>query len=71
MRARGATVRALIDDLDQQFPGMRFHLCEETGALRPFVNVFVGNDNVRDLRGLDTPVVDGAAVYVLHSVAGG
>lgn len=69
--AQGATVRAIIDDLERQFPGMRFHLCEETGALRPFVNIFVGSDNIRDLQGLDTPVPDRASIYVLHSVAGG
>lgn len=67
----GATVREIINDLDRQFPGMRFHLCEETGALRPFVNVFVGSDNVRDLKGLETPVPEGTSIYVLHSVAGG
>ncbi len=69
--AHGATVREVIDDLERQFPGMRFHLCEEAGVLRPFVNIFVGSDNVRDLQGLETPVPDGASVYVLHSVAGG
>ncbi len=71
VNVRGATVREIIDDLDRQFPGMRFHLCEETGELRPFVNVFVGSENVRDLQGLETPVPEGASVYVLHSVAGG
>ena len=71
VRVQGVTVREIIADLDRQFPGMRFHLCEETGELRPFVNVFVEADNVRDLEGLDTPVTEGATVYVLHSVAGG
>ncbi len=69
--ARGATVRALILDLDQQFPGMRFQLCEETGNLRPFVNIFLEDENVRDLQGLDTPVPDGGTVHILLSVAGG
>ncbi len=68
---RGTTVRALIVDLDQQFPGMRFELCEETGNLRPFINIFLGNENVRDLQGLDTPVSDGGIVHILLSVAGG
>jgi molybdopterin synthase sulfur carrier subunit len=71
VRASGATVHAVIDDLERQFPGMRFALCEETGALRPFVNVFLNGENVRDLDGLSTPVSEGAEVYVLHSVAGG
>jgi molybdopterin synthase sulfur carrier subunit len=69
--ARGATVRALIRDLDRQFPGMGFQLCEETGRLRPFVNIFLDDVNVRDLQGLDTPVREGGTVHVLLSVAGG
>jgi molybdopterin synthase sulfur carrier subunit len=69
--ARGATVRALIRDLDQQFPGLGSQLCEETGSLRPFVNIFLDNDNVRELQGLDTPVPDGGTVHILLSVAGG
>lgn len=69
--ARGATVREIVDDLERQFPGMRFALCEETGNLRPFVNIFLESDNIRDLRGLETPVPEGATLHVLLSVAGG
>ncbi|MGH2371941.1 MAG: MoaD/ThiS family protein [bacterium] len=71
VRAQGATVRAIIADLDRQFPGMRAALCEETGNLRPFVNIFLENDNVRDLQGLDTPVNGEVRLHVLLSVAGG
>ncbi|MBI3997984.1 MAG: MoaD/ThiS family protein [Armatimonadetes bacterium] len=71
VRAQGSTVREIIDDLDRQFPGLRPQLCEETGNLRPFVNIFLERDNVRDLRGLDTPVPEGATLHVLLSVAGG
>ena len=69
--AQGETVRSIVDDLERQFPGMRFALCEETGNVRPFVNIFLENDNIRDLRGLDTLVPDGATLHVLLSVAGG
>lgn len=71
VRARGDTIRAVIADLDRQFPGMRAALCEETGNLRPYVNMFLENDNVRDLQGLDTPVNGEVRVHVLLSVAGG
>ncbi len=64
-------MRAIVDDLERQFPGMRFEICEETGNVRPFINIFLENDNIRDLRGLDTPVPDGATLHVLLSVAGG
>lgn len=67
----GRTVRELIDALERSHPGLRFNLCHETGELRPFVNVFLGQEDIRYLQGLDTPVHDGAMVHIIHSVAGG
>ncbi len=67
----GGTIREVIDALEQDFPGLRFHLCYETGELRPYVNVFLERANVRYLQGLDTPVPPGARVHILQSVAGG
>lgn len=71
MTAAGRTIREVIDGLDEAFPGMRFHLCYETGELRPYVNIFLERENVRYLQGLDTAVPAGAAIYILQSVAGG
>lgn len=71
VRAEGATVRAIIADLDRQYPGLRAALCEETGNLRPYVNIFLESENVRDLQGLDTPVSGEVTLHVLLSVAGG
>jgi molybdopterin synthase sulfur carrier subunit len=65
------TVREVIEALDHDYPGLRFNLCYETGELRTFVNIFVNNDHVRYLQGLDTPVSPGATLFVLQSVAGG
>jgi molybdopterin converting factor small subunit len=67
----GSTIREIIDALERDYPGLRFNLCFETGELRPFVNVFLGQENVRYLDGLDTPVPAGATVHIIHSVAGG
>ncbi len=67
----GRTVREIIDALDQDFPGLRFNLCHETGELRPFVNIFLNRENIRYLQGLDTPVSPEATLYILQSVAGG
>lgn len=69
--AKGATVRQLLDDLEQQYPGMRFHLCHETGELRPHVNIFVNSENIRYLHQLDTPLSGGEVVYILHAISGG
>lgn len=69
--AAGGSVGELIAALDTRYPGLGFHLCYETGELRPFVNIFVNGANVRYLRGLETAVPPGASVTILPSVAGG
>lgn len=71
VRATGRTVREIIDALDQDYPGVRFNLCYETGELRPFVNIFLNRENIRYLQGLDTPVDSGAMLHIFPSVAGG
>lgn len=71
VQVEGATLRAVIDSLERDYPGLRFNLCYETGALRPFVNIFVNGANVRYAQGLDTPVPAGATIHILPSVAGG
>jgi len=67
----GATVRDVIEGLEKQFPGMRARLCDDSGDVRRFVNVFVGDEDIRFLQGLDTPVPDGTQVSIIPAVAGG
>ncbi len=67
----GGTVREVIDALDQAYPGLRFQLCYESGELRPFVNIFLRQQNIRYLQGLDTPVASGEQLSIFPSVAGG
>ena len=67
----GNTVRVLIDALEHDYPGIKFHLCYETGELRTFVNLFLNGKNIRYLQGLDTPVHENATIHILPSVAGG
>jgi molybdopterin synthase sulfur carrier subunit len=66
-----SNVREMIDALEKQFPGMRDRLCDETGAVRRFVNVFVGDEDIRFLQGLDTTLPDGEKVSIIPAVAGG
>ena len=65
------TVRAVLDALATAHPTIGWKLRDEAGDLRRHVNIFVGEENVRDLGGLDTPVPDGAVVTVLPAVSGG
>jgi molybdopterin synthase sulfur carrier subunit len=71
VRATGHTVRAVIDSLERDYPGMRFSLCYETGELRPYVNIFLNRENIRFFQGLDTPLPQNAVIHILPSVAGG
>jgi MoaD family protein len=67
----GATVRDVLDGLYQRYDGLSERLADENGALRRFVNVYVGGEDIRFLDGLDTPVQDGAELTILPAVAGG
>ena len=61
----------VIDALEAQHPGMKERICDETGELRRFVNIYVNGEDVRFLSHLETPVEAGAEVSIVPSVAGG
>jgi molybdopterin converting factor small subunit len=69
--ADGSTLSDVLDSLDESYPGIKARIVDEQGGLRRFVNVYVGNDDVRFLDGLNTPVADNAQVSVIPAVAGG
>ena len=69
--ASGATLAEVIDDLEASYPGIRARVLDDNGALRRFVNVYVGNEDVRFLENLETPTPEGAQVSVIPAVAGG
>jgi molybdopterin synthase sulfur carrier subunit len=71
VKLEGATVREVLDGLDGAHPGFKDRLLDDDGNLRRFVNVFVADDDVRFLSGLDTPVPDGETVSIIPAVAGG
>jgi molybdopterin synthase sulfur carrier subunit len=67
----GTNVRDVLTRLDQAHPGFADRLLDDDGNLRRFVNVFVADDDIRFLDGLDTPVPDGSEVSIIPAVAGG
>jgi molybdopterin synthase sulfur carrier subunit len=69
--ADGANLREVLDDLEASFPGIRDRILDETGALRRFVNVYVGDDDVRFIGGLEAEITDGARISIIPAVAGG
>lgn len=71
LTAAPGTVRAVLDEVVGRHPGLGERLLAPDGRLHRFVNVFVEEEDVRDLQGLDTPVADGEVVTVVPAVAGG
>jgi molybdopterin converting factor small subunit len=70
VHAGGGTLAELVDDLEASHPGIKDRLVDGA-ALRRFVNVYVNDEDVRFLGGLDAPLADGDSVTVLPAVAGG
>ncbi|MDR0525323.1 MAG: MoaD family protein [Spirochaetaceae bacterium] len=70
IEAQGETVREVLADLNQQYPDLKPHLYQD-GELRSFVNVFVGDRNIKKLKGLDTPLKDGDSLMLVPAIAGG
>jgi molybdopterin synthase sulfur carrier subunit len=69
--ASGATVAAVIDDLESRFPGVGKRLLDDSGEPRRFINIYVDEEDVRFLDGTATPVTEDAHVSIIPSVAGG
>lgn len=67
----GATLGSALAALEATAPGIQARILDEDGSLRRFVNVYVDDEDVRFLDGLDTPVKDGSAIAVIPAVAGG
>jgi molybdopterin converting factor small subunit len=67
----GATVSEALDSLFNHYPALRPHLVTHDNQLRPFVNLFLGEDNVNELEGLQTPLQASDRLMLLPSIAGG
>src|SRR5688572_29348520 len=70
VQSSGATVRAVIDELEQKHPGMRDRLLDDKGVRR-FVNIYVGDEDIRFLDGLDTKLESGVEISIVPAIAGG
>jgi len=71
VNVNGANISEALIDLTIQFPNIKPHLFNEGGELRPFVNIFIGENNIKDLQGIDTPIKDGERLMLIPSIAGG
>ena len=71
VQVEGATLSEVITNLEAAHPGFADRLLDESGALRKFVNLFVADDDVRYLDGLNTATTEGTTVSIIPAVAGG
>ena len=69
--AAGNNVGELLDNLDKAFPGLKERVCDETGNVRRFVNIYVNEEDIRFLAGKETPINEGDAVSIVPAIAGG
>jgi len=67
----GATVAEVLESFASEYPDIRLQIFEESGALRAYVNLFVGDTNIKNLNGFETPLQDGATLMLVPAIAGG
>ena len=66
-----ANVRTMLEEMERSHPKLYLSICDETGALRRHLNVFVNNSSIRDGKGLNTVLAPGDVVTILTAVSGG
>ena len=69
--AEGATVGELLSNLETKYPGIKARICDDSGKVRRFVNIFANDEDIRFLQNLETPVSDGDEVSIVPAIAGG
>lgn len=67
----GATVTEIIDSLDTDYPGLKSRICDESGQIKRYVNIFVNEDEIRTLNGPDSQVDERDEVSIVPAMAGG
>lgn len=71
INAQGNNVRALVEDLERNFPGIKERICDESGKIRRFVNIYVNGDDIRFLQNLETSLKEGDSISIVPAIAGG
>lgn len=68
---QGKTVQEVLAGLDKNYPGLKERICDESGQIRRFVNIFINGEDIRFKDGPATAVADGAEVSIIPAIAGG
>src|ERR671914_1132179 len=71
VNAQGNNIRSIVEDLEKNYPGIKERICDETGKVRRFVNVYVNGDDIRFLQNLETALKEGDSISIIPAIAGG
>ncbi len=71
VQVSGGTISELIENLERQYPGVKSRLCDESGQIKRYVNVFVNDEEIRALQGADTRLADKDEITIVPAMAGG
>ena len=71
LSVEGGTVREVLATLEKEHPGFRQRIYDESGEIRRFVNIYVAGEDIRFLKGVETPVAEGQEISIVPAVAGG
>jgi sulfur-carrier protein len=71
VEAKAGNITEMIETLNRAHPGLKDRLCDDTGELRRFVNIYVNEEDIRFLKGKDTSLKDGDEVSIVPAIAGG
>ncbi len=68
---QAASPRAMLEELERRYPALHRSICDETGAVRRHINLFINTEHMRDRDGLETPLAAGDVVTIMTAVSGG
>lgn len=71
VEAEGDTIESLIENLEASYPGLKERICDESGNVRRFVNIYLNDEDIRFLDGGATAVNDGDDISIIPAIAGG
>ena len=69
--AEGSDIASLIDNLENNYPGIKDRICDDQGEIRRFVNIYLNDEDIRFLQGQSTSLADGDEVSIIPAIAGG
>jgi len=71
VEVEGSTVEDVLKNLDSSYPGLKDRICDESGEIRRFINIFVNGEDIRFKEGSKTGIEEGAEVSIIPAIAGG